>query len=109
MRAIQLNDIYRAKFDLGIVMNAEQIKSEIRKLSRIDKMEIYRWIDEEAAADLLSRIGIYRSHEIRQEIEKACKTTPRSSAYVSDSHDDIDHLGKQASVGRSRFTHPHNR
>ena len=38
-------------------MNAEQIKDEIRKLSRIDKIEIYRWIDEEAAADLLSRIG----------------------------------------------------
>ena len=36
-------------------MNAQQIKDEIRKLSRIDKIEIYRWIDEEAAADLLSR------------------------------------------------------
>ena len=40
------------------VMNAEQIKDEIRKLSRRDKIEIYRWIDEEAAADLLSRIGM---------------------------------------------------
>ena len=39
-------------------MNAEQIKDEIRKLSRRDKIEIYRWIDEEAAADLLSRIGM---------------------------------------------------
>ena len=27
-------------------MNAEQIKDDIRKLSRIDKIEIYRWIDE---------------------------------------------------------------
>ena len=43
------------------VMNAEQIKDEIRKLSRIDKIEIYRWIDEEAAADLPSRIGVNRS------------------------------------------------
>jgi|GEM_PF-1183190 len=40
------------------VVNAEQIKEEIRKLSRIDTIEIYRWIDEEAAADLLSRIRV---------------------------------------------------
>ena len=37
-------------------MNAEQIKDEIRKLSRIDKIEIYRWIDKQAAADIRSRI-----------------------------------------------------
>ena len=40
------------------VMNAAQIKDEIRKLNRIDKIEIYRWIDEEAASDLLARIGV---------------------------------------------------
>ena len=59
--AIQL---YRVKLGLKAektVMNAEQIKDEIRKLSRIDKIEIYRWIDEEAASDLLSRIGVNRS------------------------------------------------
>jgi hypothetical protein len=44
-------------------MNAKQIKDEIRKLSRIDKTEICRWIDHEAAVDLLSRIGVYRSRE----------------------------------------------
>ena len=53
------------------VMNAAQIKDEIRKLSRIDKMAIYRWmsvyrwIDEEAAADLLLIIGmsaVQKSH-----------------------------------------------
>ena len=27
------------------VMNAAQIKDEIRKLNRNDKIEIYRWID----------------------------------------------------------------
>src|SRR5260370_36084313 len=42
-------------------MNAAQIKNEIRKLSRADKIEIYRWIDEEAAADLLFRIGVLRN------------------------------------------------
>jgi hypothetical protein len=42
-------------------MNAAQIKNEIRKLSRADKIEIYGWIDEEAAADLLFRIGVLRN------------------------------------------------
>ena len=58
-------------------MNAAQIKNEIRKLSRIDKIEIYRWIDEEAAADLLSRIGVYQSAEICQEIEREYKGSAR--------------------------------
>ena len=44
-----------------MVMDAKQIKDEIRKLSRIDKTAIYKWIDEQAAADLPSRIGVYRS------------------------------------------------
>jgi hypothetical protein len=51
-------------------MNAKQIKDEIRKLSRIDKIEIYRWIDEQVAADLLSKIGVYRSRAIRQGVEQ---------------------------------------
>jgi len=48
------------------IMSAKQIKDEIRSLSRIDKIEIYRWIDEQVAADLLSKIGVYRSRAIRQ-------------------------------------------
>ncbi len=48
-------------------MNVRQIKSGIRGLSRIDRIEIYRWVDERArAADLLSRIGVNRSLEMRQ-------------------------------------------
>ncbi|SRR5260370_26577912 len=39
------------------IMNAEQIKGEIRTLSRTDKIEICRWIDEEAAIDPLFWIG----------------------------------------------------
>ena len=39
-------------------MNVEQIKDEIGNLNRIDKIEICRWIDEEAAIDLLFRIGM---------------------------------------------------
>jgi hypothetical protein len=41
-------------------MSTKQIKDEIRKLSRIEKTDIYKWIDEEAAGDLLSRIGVNR-------------------------------------------------
>jgi hypothetical protein len=52
------------------VVNAKQIKDEIRKLSRTDKNEIYKWIDEQAAADLLSRIGVYRSRENGQGVEQ---------------------------------------
>jgi hypothetical protein len=52
------------------VVNAKQIKDEIRKLSRIDKTAIYKWIDEQSAADLLSRIGVYRSRENGQGVEQ---------------------------------------
>jgi len=51
-------------------MNVGEIKDEIRKLSRTDKVEIYRWLDDETAADLLPRIGANRSLESRQEIEQ---------------------------------------
>jgi hypothetical protein len=64
-------------------MNAEQIKDEIRNLSRIDKIEIYRWIDEEAAVDLLSRIGLFRSLAIRQQIEQTCNAPPRRGGLSS--------------------------
>ena len=40
------------------LMNVEQIKEEICKLNRIDKIEIREWIDEQAASDLLTRIGM---------------------------------------------------
>src|SRR5271165_7576353 len=86
--------LYRVKLDFKAektVMNAEQIKDEIRKLSRIDKIEIYRWIDEEAAADLMSRIGVSRSREIRQEIEANCKVISRESACLSNSRCETDH------------------
>jgi len=93
-------------------MNAEQIKDEIRKLSRIDKIEIYRWIDEEAAADLLSRIGIYRSSEVCQEIEQKCKVNNRKIVYISDSLNDTDHPTRtqtSPSVVHWHFSHAHDR
>jgi hypothetical protein len=52
-------------------MNAKQIKNEIRKLDRIEKIEIYRWIGAQIhAANLLSGIGVYRSVEIRPGIDQ---------------------------------------
>ena len=68
------------KYNKGekMVMDAKQIKDEIRSLSRIDKIEIYRWIDEEAAADLPSRIGVNRSLD-PPGVEQKCKLTPRKS------------------------------
>ena len=42
-------------------MSAEEIKGEIRKLNRAEKIEICRWIDQEAASDLLDRIGMPRN------------------------------------------------
>ena len=60
-------------------MNVGENKDEIRKLSRTDKIEIYRWLDDETAADLLPRIGANRSLEIRQEIEQKCRAPIRKS------------------------------
>ena len=36
--------------------DTEQIKDEIRKLRVAEKIEIYRWVDEEVASDLHSRM-----------------------------------------------------
>ena len=55
-------------------MNAKQIKNEIRKLDRIEKIEIYRWIGAQIHADnLLSGIGVYRSVEIRPGVDQTCR------------------------------------
>ncbi len=62
-----------AERNLSSDMNAEQIKGEIRYMSRTDKIEIYRWIDAELGDDHPSRIGLRRSLAIRQEIEQRCK------------------------------------
>jgi hypothetical protein len=61
--ATQPNDNYRVKLDIESrkEVNAEWIKDEIRKLNRTDKIEICRWLDEEAASDLRARIGVPRN------------------------------------------------
>ena len=57
-------------------MNPEQIKDEIRKLNWIDKIGIYRWINQEVAGD--RGIGTDRSLQIRQEIERVARWVPVS-------------------------------
>ena len=52
-------------------MNTEQIRDEIRKLNWIEKIMIYRWINEEVAGD--HRIEADRSLKIRLEIERICR------------------------------------
>jgi hypothetical protein len=47
--------------NIGRAIDIEQIKDEIRKLNPADKAEICRWIDHEAAVDLLFRIGMSRN------------------------------------------------
>jgi hypothetical protein len=56
-------------------MNVAQIKDEIRKLDRIDKIGICRWLDEETIDDLVVRIGIDRARQIRQEFERRFNVT----------------------------------
>ena len=56
-------------------MNITQIKDEIRRLDRIDKIGICRWLEEETVDDLFVRIGIDRARHIRQEFERSCKVT----------------------------------
>ena len=66
-------------------MNVAQIKDEIRKLNRIDKVKIFTWIDREAVASDLSRIGAYRSIQLRREIEERLKVTlPKRRVSLSD-------------------------
>jgi hypothetical protein len=61
-------------------MTVEEIKDEIRTLSRGEKIEIYRWLDDGVVAEFSSRIGVDRSLAIRQEIEQKWKVTTRKSA-----------------------------
>jgi hypothetical protein len=56
-------------------MNITQIKDEIRRLDRIDKIGICRWLEEETVDDLFVRIGIDRARQIRQEFERRLSVT----------------------------------
>lgn len=83
-------------------MNAAQIKDEIRKLNRTDKIEIYRWLDKEAAEGFNCRIGTYRSLAIRQEIERKSKgTNPERRVHLGNAaQDSVDYADQ--STGSER-------
>ena len=87
------------------LMNVAQIKDEIRKLTRTDKIEICRWIDREVTDDI-SRIGMARSIQIRQEFEHICKaiTGPERRAHLDNREQDSFDLADQASRRRARAT-----
>jgi hypothetical protein len=50
---------------------------------------ICRWIDEEVADDLIFRIGISRSIELRQQIEQMCKVaSPKRRVHIGNTERD---------------------
>jgi hypothetical protein len=66
-------------------MNATQIKDEILKLNRNEKLEIFRWIDQEVADDLVFKIGTDRSRKIRREFDLRCNViSPERQAALRD-------------------------
>ena len=87
------------------LMNVAQIKDEIRKLNRTDKIEICRWIDREVTDDI-SRIGMARSIQIRQEFEQICKaiTGPERRVHLDNREQDSFDLADQASRRQARAT-----
>ena len=54
-------------------MYPQQIKDEIRKLNWVDRIGLYRWINEEIAGR--PWIGADRSLQIREEIECMCNVS----------------------------------
>jgi hypothetical protein len=82
-------------------MNVAQIKDEIRKLDRIDKIGICRWLDEETVDDLVARIGIDRARDIRQEFERKLNVTSpeRQEAWKGRVSPRIAHQGSGSHAG----------
>ena len=58
-------------------MTIAQIKEEIRRMSRSERIEIYAWLDNSVGADYSSRIGGDRSLQIRHAINQKCQITTR--------------------------------
>jgi len=56
-------------------MNVAQIKDEIRKLDRIDRCAICRWLDAETVDNQIVRIGTDRARQIRQKFERRFNVT----------------------------------
>jgi hypothetical protein len=79
---------------------ADHIEHEIRKLNRIDKIEICRWIDQEVADDLVWRIGMSRSIELRQQMEQKRKvSSPKRRVHIGNSEQDSVGYSAQPTPG----------
>ena len=88
-------------------MIVAQIKDEIRKLNGMEKIEIYSWIDREMAKHLFCRIGVYRSLQIRQEIEQKCKViSPERHVHLGNKEQDSFDLADQAFLRGSYIPQP---
>jgi hypothetical protein len=62
------------------VMYPQQIKDEIRKLNWVDRVGLYRWINEEIAGR--PGIGADRSLQIREEIERMCNAAHLKTHFI---------------------------
>ena len=51
-----------------VCLTVERIKDEIRGLRPKERLELYKWLDDDVAADFCSRIGADRSIEIRRNL-----------------------------------------
>jgi hypothetical protein len=80
VRATAPSDFYGSEADVKgkNVMNAAQIKDELRRLNRSEKIEIFRWLDREVGDDLIFRNGMHRSLQIRQQLEPLAYCSPRT-------------------------------
>jgi len=60
--------------NIGMAIDVERVKDEIRRLNPIGKTEICRWIDEEAAIGLLFRIAMPENRQKRSGTRKGVNT-----------------------------------
>jgi hypothetical protein len=65
-------------------MTLTKIEDEIRTLRAAERIELYKWLDRVVVGDcsadtsFCSRLGVYRSLEMRRAIDQRIKTAARS-------------------------------
>ena len=75
-------------------MYPQQIKDEIRKLNWVDRIGLYRWINEEIAGP--PGIGADRSLQIREEIERMCNAAhPKTHSIERRKRESIENAESQ--------------
>jgi hypothetical protein len=92
-------DVNKAKIRWirGPAMYPQQIKDEIRKLNWVDRIGLYRWINEEIAGR--PGIGADRSLQIREEIECMCNVSHLKTHFIeSRKRESIEHTESQQGI-----------